>query len=45
MESGTHLYNQVEEKLHVLVMRSNEALQHLELLFRLREMEAKISKV
>ncbi|XP_039971607.1 uncharacterized protein LOC120783014 isoform X2 [Xiphias gladius] len=43
LESVTSLYNQVEEKLHMLVMRSNESLQHLELLFRLREMEAKIS--
>ncbi|KAJ4926698.1 hypothetical protein JOQ06_014446, partial [Pogonophryne albipinna] len=43
LESVTSLYNQVEEKLHTLVMRSNESLQHLELLFRLREMEANIS--
>nr|XP_046240272.1 uncharacterized protein LOC124056657 isoform X2 [Scatophagus argus]XP_046240274.1 uncharacterized protein LOC124056657 isoform X2 [Scatophagus argus] len=43
LESVTGLYNQVEEKLHTLVMRSNESLQHLEFLFRLREMEAKIS--
>ena len=45
MESVTSLYNQVEEKLHTLVMRSNESLQHLESLFKLREMEAKISTV
>ncbi|XP_063766791.1 quattro isoform X2 [Eleginops maclovinus] len=44
LESVTSLYNQVEEKLHTLVMRSNESLQQLELLFRLREMEANISK-
>ncbi|XP_033939106.1 quattro isoform X2 [Pseudochaenichthys georgianus] len=43
LESVTSLYNQVEEKLHTLVMRSNESLQQLELLFRLREMEANIS--
>ncbi|XP_070703420.1 quattro [Pempheris klunzingeri] len=43
LESVTSLYNQVEEKLHILVMRSNESLQHLEFLFRLREMEANIS--
>ncbi|KAL6111738.1 uncharacterized protein ACO6RY_08652 [Pungitius sinensis] len=42
VESVTSLYNEVEEKLHTLVMRSNESLQHLEFLFRLREMEAKI---
>lgn len=43
LESVTSLYNQVEENLHTLVMRSNESLQHLEFLFRLREMEANIS--
>ena len=45
LESVTSLYNQVEEKLHMLVMRSNESLQQLEFVFRLREMEAKISTV
>lgn len=45
LESATGLYNQVEEKLHTLVMRSNESLQHLHFLFRLRETEAKISTV
>lgn len=45
LESVTHLYNQVEEKLHVLVMRSNESLQQLELLFTLRDMDAKIKEV
>ncbi|KAM6947328.1 quattro [Lycodopsis pacificus] len=43
LESVTSLYNQVEEKLHILVMRSNGSLQHLEFLFRLREMEGKVS--
>ncbi|XP_034536478.1 triple functional domain protein-like [Notolabrus celidotus] len=43
LESVTSLYNQVEEKLHTLVMRSNESLQQLESLFKLREVEAKIS--
>ncbi|XP_072238645.1 quattro isoform X2 [Leuresthes tenuis] len=42
LESVTSLYNQVEEKLHTLVMRSNESLQHLEFLLRLKEMETKI---
>ncbi|KAK5615048.1 hypothetical protein CRENBAI_006550 [Crenichthys baileyi] len=42
VELATSLYNQVEEKLHMLVMRSNESLQHLEVLLRHREMEAKI---
>lgn len=45
LESVTSLYNQVEEKLHMLVMRSNESLQQLEFLFRLREMEDKIVTV
>lgn len=45
LESMTCLYNQVEENLHALVMRSNKSLQHLEFLFTLREMEAKISEV
>lgn len=45
VESVTGLYNRVEEKLHTLVMRSNESLQHLEFLLRLREMEAKINTV
>ncbi|XP_068615187.1 pleckstrin homology domain-containing family G member 4B-like [Brachionichthys hirsutus] len=43
LESATSLYNQLDEKLHTLVMRSNESLQHLELLFTLRETEAKIN--
>lgn len=45
LESVTVLYNQVEEKLHTLVMRSNESLQHLDFLFRLRKMESQISTV
>ncbi|KAM8868261.1 quattro isoform 2-T2 [Synchiropus picturatus] len=43
LEAVTILYNQVEEKVHTLVMRSNESSQSLEVLFKLREMEAKIS--
>ncbi|KAM9409817.1 quattro [Pholidichthys leucotaenia] len=43
LELVTTLYNQVEEKLHTLVMRSNQSLQQLEALYKLREMEAKIS--
>jgi len=45
VESVSSLYNQVEEKLHTLVMRSNESLQHLDFLFKLREMEAAITTV
>ncbi|XP_077386590.1 quattro isoform X2 [Festucalex cinctus] len=44
LESVTHLYNQVEEKLHMLVMRSNESLQQLQLLFVLRDMDEKIKE-
>ncbi|XP_054641466.1 puratrophin-1-like isoform X2 [Dunckerocampus dactyliophorus] len=44
LESVTLLYNQVEEKLHMLVMRSNESLQQLEFLFVVREMEEKIKE-
>ncbi|RVE72447.1 hypothetical protein OJAV_G00040110 [Oryzias javanicus] len=42
LESVTSLYNQVEEKLHTLVMRSNESLQHLEVLLKIRETEAEV---
>ncbi|XP_024126437.1 quattro isoform X1 [Oryzias melastigma] len=42
LESVTSLYNQVEEKLHMLVMRSNESLQHLEVLLKIRETEAEV---
>ncbi|XP_030230909.1 LOW QUALITY PROTEIN: quattro [Gadus morhua] len=43
VEAVTSLYNQLEEKLHTLVMRSNESLQHLQHLFRLREVEGHIN--
>lgn len=45
LESVTSLYNQVEEKLHMLVMRSNESLQHLEVLLKIRETEAEVITV
>ena len=45
LESMTVLYNQVEEKLHTLVMRSNESLQCLDYLYKLREMESQINTV
>nr|XP_057911156.1 uncharacterized protein KIAA1755 homolog isoform X2 [Doryrhamphus excisus] len=44
LESVTLLYNQVEEKLHMLVMTSNESLQQLEFLFLVRETEEKITE-
>ncbi|KAG7271827.1 hypothetical protein CRUP_017904, partial [Coryphaenoides rupestris] len=43
VEAVTSLYNQVEEKLHTLVMRSNQSLQNLEQLLRLREVEGHIN--
>lgn len=45
LESANVLYNQVEEKLHTLVMRSNESLQLHNFLLKLRKMESKISTV
>ncbi|KAM6980671.1 quattro [Aplochiton taeniatus] len=44
MDTVTALYNQVEEKVHTLVMRSNTSLQYLDFLSRLREMEGQINK-
>ncbi|XP_041945337.1 quattro [Alosa sapidissima] len=43
MEAVRSLYNQVEEKVHSLVMRSNQSLQHLDYLLQLRTMEDKIT--
>lgn len=45
MEAMRNLYNQVEEKVHSLVMRSNQSLQHLDYLLQLRTMEDKITLV
>ena len=45
MEALRSLYNQVEEKVHTLVMRSNQSLQHLDYLLQLRTMEDKITLV
>lgn len=39
MEAMTFLYNQVEEGVHTLVMRSNQSLQHLDHVLLLRETE------
>uniref|UniRef100_A0A6Q2YDV5 Quattro n=1 Tax=Esox lucius TaxID=8010 RepID=A0A6Q2YDV5_ESOLU len=43
LESVTVLYNQVEERVHTLVMRSNESLQHLDVLLKLREAESNLN--
>ncbi|KAG7478354.1 hypothetical protein MATL_G00079590 [Megalops atlanticus] len=45
MDSVTSLYNQVEEQVHTLVMRSNESLQHLDFLLKLRELECRFRKI
>uniref|UniRef100_H2ZZ75 Pleckstrin homology and RhoGEF domain containing G4 n=1 Tax=Latimeria chalumnae TaxID=7897 RepID=H2ZZ75_LATCH len=45
IESVTLLYNQVEENVHMLVMKSNESFQHLNFLLELRHMEDKIQQV
>uniref|UniRef100_A0A674E662 Quattro n=1 Tax=Salmo trutta TaxID=8032 RepID=A0A674E662_SALTR len=45
LESVTVLYNQVEESVHTLVMRSNESLQHLDFLLKLREAESDLDTV
>ncbi|KAK6319619.1 hypothetical protein J4Q44_G00108300 [Coregonus suidteri] len=43
LESVTVLYNQMEESVHTLVMRSNESLQHLDFLLKLREAESNLN--
>lgn len=45
LESVTVLYNQVEESVHTLVMRSNESLKHLDFLLKLREAESNLNTV
>ncbi|XP_076870439.1 quattro isoform X2 [Brachyhypopomus gauderio] len=42
MEAVTSLYNQVEEGVHILVMRSNQSLQHLDHVLLLRETEEQL---
>lgn len=45
VDSVTSLYNRVEEQAHTLVQRSNMALEHLEYLLQLREMEGHFLQV
>ncbi|XP_027002867.2 quattro isoform X1 [Tachysurus fulvidraco] len=45
MEAVMCLYNQVEEGVHTLVMRSNQSLQHLDHLLLLRETEEQLNKI
>ncbi|KAJ8359200.1 hypothetical protein SKAU_G00157250 [Synaphobranchus kaupii] len=44
MDSVTSLYNQVEEQVHTLVMKSNESLQHLEFLLHLKDLEDRFKR-
>ncbi|XP_074878322.1 uncharacterized protein KIAA1755 homolog isoform X2 [Buteo buteo] len=45
MESAEGLYSQLEEELHNLVSQSNSCLERLEFLQKVRELEAKFSKL
>ncbi|XP_061074609.1 pleckstrin homology domain-containing family G member 4B-like isoform X2 [Conger conger] len=44
MDSVTSLYDQVEEQVHCLVMKSNESLQHLDFLLHLRGLEDRFKR-
>ncbi|KAJ8400562.1 hypothetical protein AAFF_G00393310 [Aldrovandia affinis] len=45
MDSVTGLYNQVEEQVHTLVMKSNQSLQHLDFLLGLRDLERRFKEI
>lgn len=45
IDTVTHLYNAMEEQVHVLARKSNMSLQHLDFLLQLREMESRFTKV
>ncbi|XP_051985785.1 quattro isoform X2 [Xyrauchen texanus] len=45
LKSVTCLYNQVEEAVHTLVMKSNQSLQHLEHVLLLRETEDSLNTI
>ncbi|CAM5152309.1 unnamed protein product [Eretmochelys imbricata] len=45
MDSAMGLYNQVEEEVHTLVMKSNSCLERLEFLRKIQEFEAEFSKL
>ncbi|XP_058260067.1 quattro isoform X2 [Hemibagrus wyckioides] len=45
MDAVMCLYNQVEEGVHTLVMRSNQSLQHLDHVLLLRETEEQLNKI
>ncbi|XP_030634056.1 quattro [Chanos chanos] len=45
VEEVTWLYNQVEEGVHTLVMKSNQSLQHLNQLLQIRETEDRLKEI
>lgn len=45
MKAVMCLYNQVEDGVHTLVMRSNQSLQHLDHMLLLRETEEQLNTV
>lgn len=45
IDTVTHLYNAMEEQVHVLARKSNMSLQHLDFLLQLRKMESRFAKV
>ncbi|XP_058619751.1 pleckstrin homology domain-containing family G member 4B [Onychostoma macrolepis] len=45
IDTVTHLYNAMEEQVHILARKSNMSLQHLDFLLQLREMESRFAKI
>ncbi|XP_052450678.1 pleckstrin homology domain-containing family G member 4B isoform X1 [Carassius gibelio] len=45
IDTVTHLYNAMEEQVHILARKSNVSLQHLDFLLQLREMESRFAKI
>ncbi|XP_043086078.1 LOW QUALITY PROTEIN: pleckstrin homology domain-containing family G member 4B [Puntigrus tetrazona] len=45
IDTVTHLYNSMEEQVHILARKSNMSLQHLDFLLQLREMESRFAKI
>ncbi|XP_065125127.1 puratrophin-1 isoform X1 [Paramisgurnus dabryanus] len=45
IDTVTHLYNGMEEQVHVLARKSNIALQHLDFVLHLREMESRFIEI
>ncbi|XP_051737088.1 pleckstrin homology domain-containing family G member 4B isoform X2 [Ctenopharyngodon idella] len=45
IDTVTHLYNAMEEQVHVLARKSNMSLEHLDFLLQLREMESRFAKM